>query len=85
MIAALLPLPLNPALDKERGHDTSNLEDGSNDISNDYARQFGPMGEARYESARWWRNINRWMSVVGISIVIVVVSPSLIIFKGAIG
>ena len=74
MIAALLPLPPNPILEmRERDHSTSNL-DSSNDVSNDYARQFGPMDEARYESAKWWRGLNRWMSFVGILILAAVVS-----------
>jgi hypothetical protein len=74
MIAALLPLPKNPMLQmQERDDSTSNL-DSSNDLSNDYARQFGPMDEARYESAKWWRRLNRFMSLAGILIIIVIVS-----------
>lgn len=33
-----------------------------------------PLHEARYENARWWRNINRMMAFVGIIILICVVS-----------
>jgi hypothetical protein len=74
MIAALLPLPRNPILEmQEQDRSTSNL-DSSNQISNDFARQFGPMDEARYESAKWWRGLNRWMSLVGILIIAAVVS-----------
>jgi len=58
---------------QERDHSTSNLE-SPNGVSNDYARRFGPMDEARYESARWWRNLNRWMSLVGLLIIAAVVS-----------
>jgi hypothetical protein len=55
MIAALLPLPPNPMKEmRERDNSTSNLSQGPND----YSRQFGPMDEARYESAKWWRNLN---------------------------
>jgi hypothetical protein len=53
---------------RERDLSTSNL-DGSNDPSNDYVRQFGPMDEARYESAKWWRRLNRWMSLVGLLVI----------------
>jgi hypothetical protein len=74
MIAALLPLPKNPMLQmQERDDSTSNL-DSSNDLPNDYARQFGPMDEARYESAKWWRRLNRFMSLAGILIIIAIVS-----------
>ncbi|TAQ85625.1 hypothetical protein B7494_g6026 [Chlorociboria aeruginascens] len=73
MIAAFLPLPPNPMFDmRERDQSSSNL-DSSNDIYNDFARQFGTMDDARYESARWWRRLNRWMSLVGISIIAAVV------------
>lgn len=79
MIAALLPLPTNPASEmRERDHSTSNL-DSSNDISHDFARHIRPMDEARYESAKWWRGLNRWMSAVGVLIIAVVVSPSTVL------
>uniref|UniRef100_A0A8H4RH05 Serine-rich protein n=1 Tax=Cudoniella acicularis TaxID=354080 RepID=A0A8H4RH05_9HELO len=75
MIAAFLPLPMNPMSEmRERDpeHSTSNL-DSSNNAVNDYTRQFGPTDERRYESAKWWRNLNRWMSVVGVLIIAAVV------------
>jgi hypothetical protein len=74
MIAAFLPLPRNPVGEmRERDYSTSNLDE-SNECANDYTRQFGPMDEARYESARWWRNLNRWMSIVGLLIIAAIVS-----------
>jgi hypothetical protein len=77
MIAALLPLPPAPVLNmQEQDHSTSNL-DSTNDVPNDYARQFGPMDEARYESAKWWRRLNRWMSLVGVLVIAAVVSTCL--------
>lgn len=60
---------------QERDNSTSNLGVGNDNI-NDYERQFGPMDEARYESARWWRRLNRWMSFVGAIILAVIVSYS---------
>ncbi|TVY29051.1 hypothetical protein LHYA1_G002247 [Lachnellula hyalina] len=75
MIAAFLPLPLNPMTEmRERDveNSTSNL-DNSNDYANDFARQFGPVDEIRFESAKWWRNLNRWMSIVGLLIIAAVV------------
>jgi hypothetical protein len=73
MIAALLPLPPDPMLEmRERDHSTSNL-DANNNVLNDYAREFGPMDEARYESAFWWRRLNRWMSLVGVIIIAVII------------
>jgi len=86
MIAAFLPLPLNPMTEmRERDveNSTSNL-DSSNDYANDFARQFGPVDEIRFESAKWWRNLNRWMSIVGLLIIAAVVcSPTYIGRKAA--
>ncbi|KAJ5033519.1 uncharacterized protein L3040_008634 [Drepanopeziza brunnea f. sp. 'multigermtubi'] len=74
MIAAFLPLPPNPELHmREQDNSTSNLDE-ANATPNHYARQFGPMDERRYESAKWWRNLNRWMSVVGLLILATIVT-----------
>jgi len=71
MIAAFLPLPPNPMSEmRQRDNSTSNL-DSSNDAVNEYAR---PINEARYESARWWRQLNRIMSFLGVLIVATIVS-----------
>ena len=79
MVAAVLPLPRNPMKEmREHDHSTSNLDE-SNEGPNDYTRQFGPMDEARYVSAKWWRNLNRWLSLVGVLIIIVVVSGLVLI------
>jgi hypothetical protein len=75
MIASLLPLPPNPMAEmreRDAENSTSNL-DSSNDFSNDFVRQFGPTDEIRFESAKWWRNLNRWMSLVGLLIIAAVV------------
>lgn len=44
--------------------------------SHDYDRRFGPIDEKRFENARWWRNLNRWMSLVGLLIIAAIVSFS---------
>ncbi|KAK0621303.1 hypothetical protein B0T17DRAFT_508667 [Bombardia bombarda] len=67
MIAAFLPLPPNPNRDMiERG-------DHSEDQFGRFQRQPFPqprvIDETRYASVRWWRNLNRVMSVVGLLIV----------------
>jgi hypothetical protein len=81
MIAAVLPLPQNAMKEmRERDNSTSNLDE-SNEGPNDYTRQFGPIDEARYESAKWWRNLNRWMSLVGFLIIDTVVSSQRILVK----
>lgn len=79
MIAAFLPLPPAPIQEMgELDHSASNL-DARNTVRNEYTRQFGPTDEARYESAVWWRKLNRWMSFVGVLIVASVVSIPLLL------
>lgn len=34
------------------------------------------LGRRRYENARWWRNLNRWMTPLGLVIIAIVVSLS---------
>lgn len=70
MVAAFLPLPIRSST--SRGNSADDLEKGHG-IESDFARQFGHLDEARYESAKWWRNLNRCMSVVGMIIIIIVV------------
>lgn len=79
-IAAFLPLPKTPFPEmRERQSSIGQLGGLRNFASlgedgHDFAREFGPMDEARYESARWWRKLNRWMSGVGVIIIAVIVS-----------
>ncbi|PBP16314.1 hypothetical protein BUE80_DR012765 [Diplocarpon rosae] len=73
MIAAILPLPPKPVPSmREQDNRTSNL-DSSNEMPNDYARQLGPAGEVNYESAKWWRRLNRGMSVIGLLVIAAVI------------
>jgi hypothetical protein len=72
MLGALLPLPVKPVAPMQEDHSTSNLDE-TNDSPNDYLRQFGPMDESRYESAKWWRRLNRWMSLAGVLIIAAIV------------
>ena len=69
-IAAVLPLPPRPEIGSAKGKDAIRRTQ----IVEDLEKQLGPIDEARYENARWWRNINRIMSVVGILIIIAIVS-----------
>ncbi|EPE29700.1 hypothetical protein GLAREA_00860 [Glarea lozoyensis ATCC 20868] len=75
MIAAILPLPYNPVAEmREHEAETSSSQlDTSNQIANNYDRQFGRIDEKRFENAKWWRNLNRWMSVVGFLIIAAII------------
>ncbi len=69
-IASFLPLPLRPNISSVKGKDNPNRTQ----LAEDLEKHLGPVDEARYENVRWWRNVNRIMSLVGIAIVVAVVS-----------
>lgn len=50
-------------------------------FEHDLEKTLGPVDQARYENARWWRNINRIMSVVGVGVIVAIVSISLLILS----
>jgi hypothetical protein len=56
MIAAVLPLPLDPRL-VEAGSQT--------DVEQQFARSFGELDDKAFQKATWWRNLNRIMAGVG--------------------
>lgn len=65
MIAAFLPLPPIHQLDMvERLQSTSHL-----DLHLEASRQAHGIQEARYNSAKWWRNLNRVMSIIGLLLI----------------
>lgn len=75
MVAALLPLPPYPEPEMAEAENSQS--------------RFGPAGpsyryheylvaESRYASARWWRNLNRGMSVVGLLIIGAVVALAVV-------
>ncbi|KAI1420578.1 hypothetical protein F5Y12DRAFT_719398 [Xylaria sp. FL1777] len=69
MIAALLPLPPNPRFDMEElGKSTAQLQPPDDSGPESLYRRVAPIDDTRYQSARWWRNLNRYMSVLGLLI-----------------
>lgn len=67
MIASFLPLPSRPALVQEKHTGTADVEQAVDD-------NLGPTDESRYQNARWWRNVNRIMSIVGFLLLATIVS-----------
>ncbi|GJC86869.1 hypothetical protein ColLi_09707 [Colletotrichum liriopes] len=65
MIAAFLPLPPDPQAEMaERGHRSSLLDE-----EYDVPRRVAAIDETLFQSARWWRALNRYMSVIGLLVV----------------
>ncbi|KAL8791460.1 MAG: hypothetical protein Q9213_000077 [Squamulea squamosa] len=66
--AALLPLPQRPVIDGLPEADTApNLE-----------KTLCMIDEARYENARWWRNLNRLMCIVGALIIAAIIALAVV-------
>ena len=69
-IAAFLPLPLKLAIANAKGKEVSRQIQ----VLEDLEQQLGTVDEARYENARWWRNVNRVMSGFGVLIIVAVIA-----------
>lgn len=67
MIASFLPLPRKPQASPPTTADDSRR-------ARDIEKALGPVDYARYENARWWRNINRTLAFVGVLLVAAIVS-----------
>ena len=69
MIAAFLPLPLEPRLEMmQRLQSTSHL-----DLQEATPLQLQKAQKTRYHGAKWWRTLNRGMSVVGVVVIAVAI------------
>ncbi|KAI8635018.1 hypothetical protein F5Y19DRAFT_470069 [Xylariaceae sp. FL1651] len=69
MIAALLPLPPNPQLDmQELDRSTTRFQIPEDAEPESLYQRVSPTDDSRYQSARWWRNLNRFMSIIGLLI-----------------
>ena len=69
-IAAFLPLPAKPVM-KEM---VQNPEVGGLTLQEQLDRQTTIREEIRYTNLRWWRNLNRFMSIVGLVVIAIIVS-----------
>ncbi|KAI1151174.1 hypothetical protein F4825DRAFT_371204 [Nemania diffusa] len=70
MIAAFLPLPPKPQYDmQEREKSVAQFRVSENSGSEPFYRRVAPIDDSRYQSARWWRNLNRYMSIIGLLII----------------
>lgn len=64
MVAAFLPLPLKPQTEMTERTDPRDTSSGPNATPN-----YVTLEEVRYNSARWWRNLNRGMSIFGLILI----------------
>ncbi|ERF72927.1 hypothetical protein EPUS_08374 [Endocarpon pusillum Z07020] len=73
-IAAFLPLPAKPVM-KEVVQDP---EVGGLTLQEQLDRQTTIGEEIRYTSLRWWRNLNRFMSIVGLVVIAIIITLAVI-------
>lgn len=66
MIAAFLPLPPNPKLEM--------AEVDYSQSQHDFTRHNALADEIRYQSAKWWRTLNRGMAVIGVLVVAAIIT-----------
>lgn len=69
MVASFLPLPPKPVTEMfERDGSATGLGIGAQQAEN-LDQRVAPIDDTRYQNARWWRNLNRVMSIVGLLII----------------
>ncbi|KAL8694531.1 MAG: hypothetical protein Q9218_000862 [Villophora microphyllina] len=67
-IASVLPLPRKPMVDTKE----------SAMLPHDLEKSLDMADEARYENARWWRNLNRLMCIVGVLIIAAIIALAVV-------
>ena len=72
-ISAFLPLPPKPPLDAEHVGKIP-----SPNIEAQLQKSFDIAADIRYENARWWRGLNRFMCVVGVVVIAVVITLAIL-------
>lgn len=68
MVAAFLPIPAKPVIAMVE-QPSNNIISSHTDLSPESPDGLRTLDEIRYRSARWWRNLNRVMSVVGLLVI----------------
>ncbi|KAK2743479.1 hypothetical protein FQN55_007250 [Onygenales sp. PD_40] len=72
LIASFLPLP--PQISQINQEATTSRPD----LENAFQNRVVLVDELRHENARWWRNLNRCMTPVGVAIIVVVITLSVV-------
>ncbi|KAI0194378.1 hypothetical protein EV127DRAFT_478366 [Xylaria flabelliformis] len=67
MIAAFLPLPPKSQFDMQE-LDKRIAQSRKDSGAEPLYRRAAPIDDSLYQSARWWRNLNRYMSIIGLLI-----------------
>ncbi|PWY83030.1 hypothetical protein BO70DRAFT_34138 [Aspergillus heteromorphus CBS 117.55] len=71
LIASFLPLPNQPDMTLAEG-------DVENQLEMTLRMRLRDLERKRYENARWWRNLNRWMNPLGLVIITIVITLAVV-------
>ena len=66
-IAAFLPLPPQPKMAPE-------MMESDDDVEMALESQLLGLQQRRYDNARWWRNLNRWMISLGVVVIVIIIT-----------
>lgn len=69
MLGAVLPLPEPSPLAMLDNRNSSISDLGVRSREHEYERHIESIDELRYQNAKWWRTLNRGMSVIGLMII----------------
>ncbi|PYH82384.1 hypothetical protein BO82DRAFT_66937 [Aspergillus uvarum CBS 121591] len=70
LIASFLPLPKQPEMEMQ--------EDPESQLETSLRMRLFDLQRRRYENARWWRKLNRWMNPLGLVIVTIVITLAVV-------
>lgn len=71
IIASFLPLPPKPKMGPE-------MMESDDDVEMAIESQLLSLQQRRYDNARWWRNLNRWMVSLGVVIIVIIITLAVI-------
>lgn len=71
IIASFLPLPPPPKLGPQ-------MIESDDDVEMALESQLWNLQKRRYNNARWWRNLNRWMISLGVVIIVIIITLAVI-------
>jgi len=85
-VGAFLPLPQRPTsfseIDQRHTSDIGEREKMDVIAKLKLERQIKGAEELKWQNARWWRNLNRWMCMVGVMVIVVVIVLAVLGTKG---
>lgn len=74
MVAAFLPLPPKPVIEMFQQDGSATGLGISKQEAEAFDERVASIDDTRFQTARWWRNLNRVMSIVGLLILSTIIA-----------